>query len=87
MSQNSEAKILLYKGFSMGNQEVLKLSFEIISRKLKWDFFKNLGTISGTLLSRMSKNTAWKVSKYGVFPGPNTENTDQKKLRIWTLFT
>ena len=35
MSQNSEAKILLYKGFSMGNQEVLKRSFEIISRKLK----------------------------------------------------
>ena len=43
-------------------------------------------------------NTAWKVSKDGVFSGPyfpafglNTEiygvNTDQKKLRIWTLFT
>ena len=45
--------------------------------------------------------TAWKESKYGVFSGPylpafglNTEtysvwmqeNTDQKKLRIWTLF-
>ena len=36
----------------------------------------------------------WKVSKYGVFSGsyfpvfsPNTENTDQKKHRIWTLFT
>ena len=38
------------------------------------------------------------VSKYGVFPGPYfpvfgtnsvhiLENTDQKKLRIWTLFT
>ena len=47
--------------------------------------------------------TAWKVSKYGVFSGPyfpvfglesvflysfrTQENTDQKKLRIWTLFT
>ena len=42
--------------------------------------------------------TAWKVSRYGVFSGPyfpafelNTErlreNTDQKKLRISTLFT
>ena len=38
--------------------------------------------------------TAWKVSKYGVFSGPyfsafglNTENMDQKNLRIWTLFT
>ena len=35
-------------------------------------------------------NTAWKVSKYGVFPGQYVlysdwiqENTDQKKLRIW----
>ena len=34
------------------------------------------------------------MSKCGVFPGPyfpvfipNTENTDHKKLRIWTLFT
>ena len=39
-------------------------------------------------------NTAWKVSKYGlfvvsVFPYSNwiPENTDQKTLRIWTLFT
>ena len=30
--------------------------------------------------------SAWKVSKYGVIPGPNTENTNQKSLRIWTLF-
>ena len=33
----------------------------------------------------------WKVSKYVVFTGPNSgrirENTDQKKFRIWTLFT
>ena len=37
------------------------------------------------------ENTGWKVSKYGVFYGPNSgqiqENTDQKKLRIWKLFT
>ena len=35
--------------------------------------------------------TARKVSKCGVFPGPYFPafglNTDQKKLRIWTLFT
>ena len=35
--------------------------------------------------------TAWKVSKYGVFSRPYSvqmrKNTDQKKLRIWTLFT
>ena len=52
---------------------------------------------------KMSINTAWKVSKYGVFSGPyfptfglntpylsafspNSGNTDQKKLRIWTLW-
>ena len=40
------------------------------------------------------KCTAWKVSKYVVFSDPyflifrlNTGNTDQKRLRIWTLFT
>ena len=45
------------------------------------------------------KGTAWKVSKYGAFSGPyftvfrlNTsdwiqENTDQKKLGIWTVLT
>ena len=42
------------------------------------------------------RDTAWKVSKYGVFSGPYFpvfsrnaeiwENTDQKKLHIWTLF-
>ena len=34
--------------------------------------------------------TAWKVSKYGVFSGPYfltfVLNTEQKKLRIWTIF-
>ena len=34
---------------------------------------------------------AWKVSKNGVFSGPYLvrmlENTDQKKLSIWALFT
>ena len=29
----------------------------------------------------------WKVSKCRVFSGPNTGNTDQKKLCIWTLIT
>ena len=36
------------------------------------------------------KITAWEVSKYGVFSGPYFPafglNTDQKKLRLWTLF-
>ena len=36
-------------------------------------------------------NTAWKVSKYGVFSGPYFPtfglNTEQKRLRVWTLFT
>ena len=36
-------------------------------------------------------STAWKVSKYGVISGPDSvriqENTNQKQLRIWTLFT
>ena len=36
-------------------------------------------------------HTARKISKFGVFSGPYSvqirENTDQKKLRIWTLFT
>ena len=54
---------------------------------------------------RRKLNTAWKMSKYGVFlvrifphsdwirrdtPSYSArmrENTDQKKLRIWTLFT
>ena len=34
---------------------------------------------------------AWKVLKYGAFSGPYFPafglNTDQRKLRIWTLFT
>ena len=33
----------------------------------------------------------WKVFKYGVFLGPYSvqmpENTDKRKIRIWTLFT
>ena len=27
------------------------------------------------------------MSKYGVFPGPNTEKCGREKLRIWPLFT
>ena len=45
-------------------------------------------------ISKWKPNTAWKVSKNGVFSGlhfylfsPNTGNTDQKKLRIWTFST
>ena len=30
--------------------------------------------------------TAWKVSKYGTFSGPNTGKYRPEKLRIWTLF-
>ena len=58
------------------------------SMQLKWLYLQHI--------------TVWKVSKYGVFSGPYFpalgrsissysvrmwENTDQKKLRIWTLFT
>ena len=43
------------------------------------------------VLSILIKNTAWKVFKYWVFSDPYSvrvrENTDQKKLCIWTLFT
>ena len=31
--------------------------------------------------------TTWNVSKYGVISVRMRENTDKKKLRIWTLFT
>ena len=43
---------------------------------------------------KKTRNPAWKMSKYGFFSGPyfpvfglNTGKYDQKKLRIWTLFT
>ena len=46
---------------------------------------------TGESIELEEKNTVWYVSKYGVFSGPYSvrmrENTDQKKLRIWTLFT
>ena len=64
---------------------------------------KNLNSNSNNWNSNIMwpNHTSWKVSKYGVFPGPYFptfssispysirmwENTDQKKLRIWTLFT
>ena len=45
-------------------------------------------------ISKWKPNTAWKVSKNGVFSSlhfylfsPNTGNTDQKKVRIWTFST
>ena len=34
-----------------------------------------------------TKNTVWKVSKYGLFSGPNTAKYLPEKLRILTLFT
>ena len=38
-----------------------------------------------------STKPSWKVFQYGIFSGPCSvrmrENTGQKKLRIWTLFT
>ena len=53
-------------------------------RKLFLDVFKAFDRFWHTV-------TAWKLSKYGVFSGPYFPafglNTDQKKLRIWTLFT
>ena len=51
----------------------------------KMFFFYSLGTKTDPNF------TAWKASKYGVFSGLYSvriqENTDQKKLGIWTLFT
>ena len=49
-------------------------------------------TLRGSYIHQKAVHfTAWKVSKYGVFSGPYFPafglNTDQKKLRIWTLFT
>ena len=42
-------------------------------------------------LKSENTDTAWKVSKYGVSSGLYCPvlglNTDQRKLRIWTLFT
>ena len=46
-------------------------------------WFQNTFSVSSIIV------TVWKVSKYGVFSGPYSariqENTDKKKLRIWTL--
>ena len=61
-----------------------------------YSLFKFLGALTIFMLSWV--DTAWKVSKYGVFSGlyflvgvsesvRMRENTDQKKLRIWSLFT
>ena len=53
-----------------------------------YEYWKSMQNRAGRI-----SNTAWKVSKYGVFLGPYfsvfgmQENLDQKKLRIWTLFT
>ena len=53
-------------------------------------FHENMKHLYVTCSSENS-GTVWNVSKYGVFSGPYSvrmqENTDQKKLRIWTLFT
>ena len=62
-----------------------------------WEVFKNnyfskhLWTTASVTLKIAEKATTWKVPKYGVFSGPQAvrmrENADQKKLRIWALFT
>ena len=53
----------------------------MVSIKLCENFEKNCSV----------EDTAWKVSKYGVFSGPYSVrirgNTDQKKIHIWALFT
>ena len=35
----------------------------------------------------LKADTAWKVSKYGVFSSPNTGKYGPEKLCIWTIFT
>ena len=56
-----------------------------------WKFLYNFKKHLKKFADLAASFTAWKMSKYGVFSGPYSvrmwENTDQKKLRIWTLFT
>ena len=56
-------------------EQIIKYKHTLLKSKPTW--------------SKLWSCTAWKVSKYGVFSYPYSvrmrENTDQKKLRIWTL--
>ena len=54
------------------------------------NFKEHLRTVASGYTGNDS--TVWKVCKYGVFSGPyfpvfGLKKKDQKKLRIWTLFT
>ena len=63
--------------------------------------FEHKSDFSGIVMTNLSKefgctdnDTTWKMSKYGVFSGPdfsvfspNTGKHGPEKLRIWTLFT
>ena len=60
----------------------------------RWFVFEKANTFWSNVkhfLTLVGLCTAWKVPKYGVFSGPYSvrlrENTDQKELRIRTLFT
>ena len=70
----------------IGNPESKQTSRPIII-KFVWYYDRRDLFMKKTCLTL----TAWKVSKYGVFSGSYLvwiqENTDQKKLRVWTLFT
>ena len=59
-----------------------------------WGKFLRLFIFQWMQVWLKNNTTAWKMSKYGVFLQSKSpysvriqENTDQKKLRIWTLFT
>ena len=72
---------------------VLKISGYIFWARLLWlKIIKNYykWPLKVCELKVWVKNTAWKESKHGVFSISYSPafglNTDQKKLRIWTLF-
>ena len=62
-------------------------------RNVRFTFFMVIAKLH--FKKSVQDNIVWKVSKHGVFCSPYfpvfvyeiRENTEQKKLRIWTLFT
>ena len=69
------------------SENFLEIPFKILICTIFYN--KNVRTFRTLLIIQLY--TVWKESKYGVFSGPYSvliqENTDQKKLRIWTLVT
>ena len=79
LSIHTLIKIFLFKVFLS-----IKIHFDV-------SLFCEIGNlyINDAMILWIFLPTAWKVSKYGVFSGSYFPvfglNTDQKKLRIWTL--